>query len=106
MADERTALKGDIVIYQAADGGGSLQVHLDHETVWLSQKQMAELFVKDVRTANEHIRNIFKEGELEESSVIRKFRITAADGKSYDTAHYKPHPARLRLAYPPEESEK
>jgi len=49
---------------------------------------MAELFDKDVRTVNEHLKNIFKEGELEESSVVRKFRTTAADGKSYNTGHY------------------
>jgi prophage maintenance system killer protein len=78
----------DVVIYQADDGGTELQVHLDQETVWLTQKQMAQLFDKDVRTVNEHLKNIFKEGELQESSVVRKFRITAADGKSYNTAHY------------------
>nr|WP_238401075.1 RhuM family protein [Alloalcanivorax marinus] len=61
---------------------------MEGETVWLSQKQMAELFDKNVRTINEHVKNIFKEGELVEDSVIRKFRITAADGKSYNTAHY------------------
>ncbi|EHP88786.1 death-on-curing family protein [Geobacter metallireducens RCH3] len=77
-----------IVLYQTPDGSSSLQVHLDHDTVWLTQKQMAELFGKDVRTVNEHIRNIFREGELDDASVIRKFRITASDGKSYDTAHY------------------
>jgi prophage maintenance system killer protein len=76
-----------VVLYQREDGA-HLDVHLDAETVWLTQKQMAELFDKDVRTVNEHIRNIFKEGELGEASVIRKFRITAADGKTYDTAHY------------------
>lgn len=76
-----------VVLYQREDGA-HLDVHLDADTVWLTQKQMAELFDKDVRTVNEHIRNIFKEGELGEASVIRKFRITAADGKSYDTAHY------------------
>ena len=76
-----------IVIYQR-EGGACLDVHLKAETVWLTQKQMAELFDKNVRTINEHIRNIFKEGELDEPSVIRNFRITAADGKTYDTAHY------------------
>ena len=55
---------------------------------WLTQKQMAELFEKNVRTVNEHIKNIFKEGELEDVAVIRNFRITASDGKVYDTAHY------------------
>lgn len=77
-----------IVLYQAPDGSSSLQVQLDHDTVWLTQKQMAELFAKDVRTINEHVRNIFREGELDELSVIRKYRITAADGKLYDTIHY------------------
>ncbi len=78
----------DIVIYQADDGHTGLQVQLDQDTVWLTQKQMAELFDKDVRTVNEHLKNIFKEGELDEASVVRKFRITAADGKSYNTGHY------------------
>lgn len=77
-----------IILYQSPDGNTSLDVHLDHETVWLTQKQMAELFEKTVPTINEHIKNIFKDGELDESSVIRNFRITAADGKNYDTAHY------------------
>lgn len=79
---------GGIALFQADDGKTWLEVHLDHETVWLTQKQMSKLFDKDVRTVNEHVKNIFKEGELDDSSVIRKFRITAADGKSYDTAHY------------------
>ncbi len=80
--------KGELIIYTTEDGKTSLDVHLDHETVWLTQKQMSELFGKDVRTVNEHLKNVFKEGELDETSVIRKFRITAADGKSYDTSHY------------------
>lgn len=79
---------GEVVIYKADDGHPSLEVHLDHETVWLTQKQMAVLFGKDVRTVNEHIRNIFKEGELSEPSVIRKSRITASDGKTYNATHY------------------
>lgn len=78
----------DIVIYQADDGHTGLQVQLDQDTVWLTQKQMSELFDKDIRTVNEHLKNIFKEGELEEDSVVRKFRITATDGKSYNTGHY------------------
>jgi hypothetical protein len=78
----------EIIIYEDAEGKGSVQVRLDSETVWLTQKQMAELFGKDVRTVNEHIRNIFKESELEEQSVIRKFRITATDGKTYEASHY------------------
>ncbi|MBW2369195.1 MAG: virulence RhuM family protein, partial [Deltaproteobacteria bacterium] len=57
-------------------------------TVWLTQKRMAELFQKNVRTINEHIKNIFDEGELLPESVIRNFRITAEDGKRYNTQHY------------------
>ncbi len=76
----------DIIIFDAESQ--QVEVRLEGETVWLAQKQMAELFDKNVRTVSEHIRNIFREGELEEGSVIRNFRITAADGKTYDTAHY------------------
>ncbi|MDP2831509.1 MAG: RhuM family protein, partial [Candidatus Omnitrophota bacterium] len=61
---------------------------LEQETVWLSQKQIADLFIKDIRTINEHIQNIFKEKELKNISVIGNFRITAADGKSYETNFY------------------
>ncbi len=77
-----------IVIYQTTDGSMFTEVRLEGETVWLSQKQMADLFGKNIRTISDHIRNVFKEGELNEYSVIRNFRITAADGKDYDTAHY------------------
>ncbi len=83
---ENTAVP--IVIYQSGDGSMTTEVRLEGETVWLSQKQMAELFGKNIRTINEHIGNVFKEGELDESAVIRNFRITAADGKNYDTTHY------------------
>jgi len=78
----------NIVIYTDEQGQVVLDVNLENETVWLSQKQMSALFDKNVKTINEHIANIFKEGELEQNSVIRNFRITAADGKSYDVAHY------------------
>ena len=79
---------GEFLFYQSDDGRIRLQVRLEDESVWLTQKLMAELFQKDVRTINEHIQNIFEEGELRADSVIRKFRITAADGKNYETAHY------------------
>jgi hypothetical protein len=79
---------GEVVLYRAKDGKTALDVRLAGDTVWLSQKQMGELFDKNVRTMSEHIRNVFKEGELDETSVIRNFRITAADGKSYETQFY------------------
>jgi len=78
----------EILLYQTEDGQTRLEVHLQDETVWLTQKRMAELFQKNVRTINEHIRNIFAEGELAPESVVRKFRITADDGKVYGTQHY------------------
>jgi hypothetical protein len=79
---------GSVILYQTDDGQTRIDVKLLNETVWLTQKQMAELFQKDVRTINEHIKNIFEEGELNETSVIRNFRITASDQKTYDVAHY------------------
>jgi len=79
---------GGLIIYQTDDGQTRLQVRLEDESVWLTQKLMAELFQKDVRTINEHLQNIFRERELSPDSVIRHFRITAADGKSYETLHY------------------
>lgn len=78
----------EILIYQNQNGHIKIDVRLEDETVWLSQLQMAQLFGKDKRTVSEHINNIFKEGELDENSVVRNFRITATDGKNYDTQHY------------------
>ena len=69
-----------IEIYQTEDGQ-DVQIRLERDTLWLSQAEMAELFGKDVRTINEHIKNIFKEGELEENPTIRKFRIVRQEGK-------------------------
>ncbi len=70
----------DILIYQTEDGQTKVQVRLQDETVWLSQKLMADLFQKDVRTINEHIKNIYEEGELESGATIRKFRIVQKAG--------------------------
>lgn len=78
----------EIIIYQNTEGKIKIDVRLEEETVWLTQAQMGQLFGKDKRTISEHIGNVFKEGELEERSVVRNFRITAADGKNYDTNHY------------------
>jgi hypothetical protein len=68
---------GEVVLYEAPDGQIRLDVRLEQDTVWLTQAQMAELFGKNVRTVSEHVTNIFKEKELDESSVIRNFRLTA-----------------------------
>ena len=69
-----------VVLYQSQEGELVVNVKLEEETVWLSQKQMGELFGKDVRTINEHIKNTYKEGELEEKSTIRNFRIVRKEG--------------------------
>jgi len=74
------APRSDIFLYQTEDGRTRIQVRLENETVWLTQKMMAELFQKDVRTINEHIRNIYKEGELKPERTIRKFRIVQIEG--------------------------
>ncbi len=79
---------GEIIIYQSNDGQAELEVHLEEETVWLTQAQMTELFARNKRTISEHIRNVFKEGELGENAVVRKSRTTASDGKSYDVNYY------------------
>jgi len=77
-----------LAIYQAADGAIELPVDAKLETIWASQKQIAEVFGVNIRTVNEHLGNIFDTDELGRDSVIRKFRITASDGKTYDTNHY------------------
>lgn len=66
----------------------SIEMRYEDENIWLTQKMMAALYDVDVRTINYHIKKIFEDSELQESSVIRKYRITADDGKSYNTNHY------------------
>ncbi len=71
---------GEVIIYQDRDGLASFDVHLAEETVCLSQAQMAELFDRNKGTISEHLRNVFKEGELEENVVVRKSRTTTRHG--------------------------
>ncbi len=78
----------DILIYQASDGNIKIDVRLKEESVWLTQAHLCELFQKSKATISEHIRHIFEEGELNEDSVVRNFRTTAADGKTYDVRYY------------------
>jgi hypothetical protein len=74
---------GDLILYRSQEGNVKVEVRYQSETFWLDQKRIAELFGVDVRTVNEHLRNILTGKELDERSVIRKFRTTAADGKNY-----------------------
>jgi hypothetical protein len=78
----------NILIYQTQDGSTKIQVQLTDNTVWLTQADMVELFQSSKANISEHIRHIYEEGELQEDSVVRKFRTTAADGKSYAVNYY------------------
>ena len=80
--------RGEIVIYQSEEGKAAIDVILQDETVWVTQDQMVALFGKAKSTISEHLKHIFEEGELDQNSVVRFFRTTAADGKSYNTAYY------------------
>ena len=78
----------EYLTFITAKGEGGVEAVYADEDVWLSQKMMAELYDVDVRTVNYHLQKVFKDSELEEKAVIRKFRITATDGKNYQTQHY------------------
>jgi len=78
----------EIIIYESGDGEPRISVRLESETVWLTQSQMVDLFQSSKANVSEHIKHIFEERELEKDSVVRKFRTTAADGKSYNIEHY------------------
>ena len=69
---------GEFILYQTEDGQTRIEVRLAHETIWLSQRLIADLFQVSVKTANEHLVNIYEEGELDPSATIRKFRIVRA----------------------------
>jgi len=79
---------GEFVLYQTEDGRNRIECHLVDGTIWLTQMQMGELFHRAKQTISEHLQNIFEEGELTENAVVRNFRTTAADGKTYDVVHY------------------
>ncbi len=81
-------MPSDILLYQTEDGNTKIETRLEDETVWLTQAQLSDLFQKSKATISEHIKNIFDEGELYPASVIRNFRTTAADGKTYHTNYY------------------
>lgn len=80
----------EVLTYVASTGDpqGSIEIRYEDENIWLTQKTMAQLYDVSVKTINYHIKKVFDDSELSEDSVIRKFRITAEDGKSYDTMHY------------------
>ncbi len=92
---------GEILLYQTEDGQTRVQCRLEDETLWLTQAQIAELFQKDLRTINEHLGNIYDEGELDKAATLRKFRIVRTEGArqvSRDLEHYS-LPAILAVGY-------
>ncbi len=78
----------EFLIFTTSNAQDTIEVKVEDESVWLTQKLIAKLFDVNVATVNEHLKNIFKTNELQEDSVIRKFLITARDGKNYNTQHY------------------
>jgi hypothetical protein len=78
----------EIIIYQSEDGNTKIEVRMEGESVWLTQGQMVDLFQTTKQNVSLHIKNCFKEGELDESSVVKEYLTTAADGKKYATKYY------------------
>ncbi len=87
-SSEGEASKGELLVYQGADGGMKLEVRLQDETIWLSINQMATLFGVDKSGISRHLKNVFESGELDRNSVVAKFATTAADGKTYQVEHF------------------
>jgi hypothetical protein len=81
-------LNSELLIYQSDDGQIKIQVRLEENTVWLTQADMAELFQTTKQNISLHIRNVFEQGELNETSVVKDYLTTAADGKNYQTKFY------------------
>lgn len=88
----------EYLTFVAASGQGGVEAVYANESIWLTQKMLAQLYDVNVRTINYHVKRVFSDSELEAESVIRNFRITASDGKSYDTQHYK-LPAIIAVGY-------
>ena len=80
--------KGEVIIYETEDGLTKIDIKLEDENIWLNQEQLVLLFQSSKSNVSEHIKNIFNEGELIESSVVRNFRTTAKDGKNYNVKYY------------------
>ena len=78
----------EFLIFQAEDKAQGVQVFYQDENIWATQDAIATLFDKGRTTITEHLKNIFESGELDQNSVCRKFRLTAADGKNYETQFY------------------
>jgi hypothetical protein len=88
MPSQESVLKDEVLLYQTEDGKTRIDVHLQGETVWLTQMQMTELFQTTKQNISLHLKNVFDEGELVKNSVVKESLTTANDGKKYNTAYY------------------
>ena len=88
MTNESDDKPPQVIIYETDDKVARVSVRLDGETVWLTNLQLSQLFKVSKATVSEHIKNIFDSGKLMPDSVVRNFRTTAADGKTYDMSFY------------------
>lgn len=98
---DREPPQSSLILYQTEDGRTRIQCRFENETIWLTQALIAELFQKDVRTINEHLVNIFDEGELDLEATIRNFRIVRTEGKrevAREIEHYS-LPVILAVGY-------
>ena len=86
--NENIMLGGEFILYTTEDGKSRVECRFENETLWLSQALMGELFGRSKKTISEHLKNLFDEEELDPNSVVRNFRTTASDGKSYDVQYY------------------
>ncbi len=88
----------EYLTFIAASGQGGVEAVYADESIWVTQKMMGVLYSVNVRTVNEHLKKIFTDSELQQASVLRKFRITEADSKNYNTQHYS-LPAIIAVGY-------
>ena len=91
MTDKKLQIRNstsEFLIFTKQAGEDAIEVRVQDENVWLTQKLIAKLFEVQIPTINEHLKNIFSTDELDENSVVRNFLITATDGKNYNTKHY------------------
>ena len=88
MAEDQKLEKNNIILYKGDEGAATIEVLLKDDTMWSTQKTMAELFDVKVPAISKHLKNIFSEGELDENSVVSILENTASDGKTYQTKYY------------------
>src|ERR1700675_3333254 len=96
--EETLSMNSSLLFYQTEDGKQRIEVRLENETVWLTQKLMSELFQTTPENITIHLKNIFSEGELDPNSVAKESLVTARDGKNYRTKLYRLE-AIIAIAY-------